>query len=50
MASLLWTNKISLCVVDGVEHEASQIHGHEIKVHTFNAVFADAYLLTLKLV
>lgn len=48
LACLVWINEVAIGVVDGVEEEASQVHGNEIEVHAFDAGWGTGYLLCLK--
>ena len=34
---LILTYEIAVCAIDGVEREASDVHGHEVEVHTLDA-------------
>lgn len=50
LTSFFRTDKVALRAIDGVEHEASEVHGYEIEVHSLNTASLWGYLLTLKLV
>ena len=48
VAGFGFADEVALSVVDGVEHEAGEVHGHEVKVHSLHADSGGKYLLFLK--
>ena len=47
-ACLIVADEVAVGVVEGVEGESGQIHGHEIEVHALDACFNGGYLFLLK--
>lgn len=48
LAGLVVAYEVAVAVVNGIEGESGEVHGHEIEVHALDADCSGRYLLRLK--